>query len=109
MQFCKDCGAVLNLFEFPDRELCSDCIRKTEQTKVTASPGEQENKQGQVPQTILPSSVQITAQNGKISVISEEGWTLWSGTASQSHELQTILKQAERIYAIRNRTKRDKK
>lgn len=59
--------------------------------------------------TILPDTVRIVAENGKISVTSEEGWILWSGESSKPHELQAILKRAERIYSIRNRTKKPTK
>ena len=107
MQFCNDCGAILNLFEFPDRELCSDCINKGE--KPIIAPSEPEKLQPQKPQSSLPRSVKISAENGTISITSEEGWTLWSGPANQDHELQTILKHAKRIYAIRSRTKKGTK
>lgn len=107
MQFCNDCGAILNLFEFPDREICSDCLKKSEPPKpepvVTEKAKVQENG------TLLPDTVKITAENGKITVTSEEGWTLWSGEASKTHELQTILKRAERIYSIRSRTRKPAK
>lgn len=107
MQFCDDCGAILNLFEFPDRELCSDCSTKNEQPKP--EPVVVEKPQTQDAGSILPDTVHITAEDGKISVTSEEGWILWSGEANKAHELQTILKRAERIYSIRSRTRKPTK
>ena len=106
MQFCSDCGAILNLFEFPERELCTDCFQKLAPKKVEQPPPVEIPK-GTCHCTALPKTAQIAYKDGKILITCDEGWTLWSGMAHQPHQLQMALQSAGRIYKIRSRNKKE--
>ncbi|MDK9705984.1 MAG: hypothetical protein OEL83_02935 [Desulforhopalus sp.] len=101
MQFCKDCGGVLNLFGKDDRELCPACIqnRKPVPTPPPAPPREE-------PADFLEDTV-LSLENGKMVLRSKEGWELWSAMPGTSTELKTVLSQARRIYAIRLRRQKN--
>ena len=106
MQFCSGCGAILNLFEFPERELCTDCFQK-QTSKTVEQPLKVKPPKGDCHCTELPKTAQIAYKDGKILITCEEGWILWSGMATQPHQLQMALQSAGRIYKIRSRTKKD--
>ena len=100
MQFCKDCGGVLNLFGKDERELCPACIQnqKPVTPPVPAHRGENED--------LLRGTV-LSFENGKIVLRSKEGWELWSGPSEVLTELSTVCAQARRIYAIRLRRQKN--
>lgn len=105
MQFCSDCGAILNLFEFPDRELCSSCFY----TQKDAERHEATNKpQPPCTCTTLPEGSRVFCQDGKINIVSQEGWNLWCGLLSNSYDLDNILQKVGRIYAIRKNRQQNK-
>jgi len=98
MQFCTDCGGVLNLFGNNPSGLCSSCIqhkKEPEQIQAEATPDTSD---------LLAESV-ITVENGKIILRSKEGWQLWSAPDKSKTSLQSILKSAKLIYNIRNKRK----
>jgi len=98
MQFCKDCGGVLNLFGNNEAELCSSCI----QQKKKLSPKPVEPHAGNHHQDLLAGAV-LSYENNKIVLRAAEGWELWSSPADTETELKTVLNRARRIYEIRKR------
>lgn len=108
MQFCAECGAILNLFEFATRELCTDCFQKQAPAKTETPPPPPAPviPAGVCNCTKLPENVNLLLSDGKIVIRSEEGWILWSGSIDQPHQLQMALKRAGKIYAIRSRSKK---
>ncbi|MBU1568030.1 MAG: hypothetical protein KJ630_20705 [Proteobacteria bacterium] len=101
MQFCKDCGGVLNLFGKDERELCPVCIQN-QRVAPPAPAAPSEEKDGD----LLRDTV-LSFENGKIVLRSKEGWELWSGPPGVRTELKTIFAQARRIYRIRLRRQRN--
>ncbi len=101
MQFCKDCGAVLNLFGKDDRELCPSCIQHQ---KPTAPPPPPAPRQEEL--ELLGDAV-LSFENGKLVLLSKEGWELWSSSAPVRIDLQTLLARARRIYTIRLRRQKN--
>jgi hypothetical protein len=101
MQFCKDCGGVLNLFGKGDRELCPACIQN-QKTVAPAPPAKPEETASDP----LDDAV-LSVENGKIVLRSKEGWELWSAAAANRTSLHTILAQARRIYTIRRRRQKN--
>ena len=102
MDFCKDCGGVLNLFGKNTSDLCSSCIQHSKKDVATASV--------EVPAAdadILVDAI-ISYENGKIIICSKEGWQLWSGSGDKKTEMATILKSARLIYKIRRKRKNNK-
>lgn len=98
MQFCTDCGSVLNLFEFPDEELCFSCRKSIEKKEVPPSP--------QPAPTLNVSSLAdavLSHENGQIVLKSPEGWILWSVAETGSSTMDKIVKRAERILEIRQK------
>ena len=100
MQFCKDCGGVLNLFGKDERELCPACIQN--QKKVTPPPPARREEHDD----LLRDTV-LSFENGKIILRSKEGWELWSAPPGVQTELKTVFAQARRIYAIRLRRQKN--
>jgi hypothetical protein len=108
MQFCKDCGSVLNIFGTHDRELCSSCIQHKIQFKPSTVPLE-------APIAVAPKAERfdllantvLLCENNKIILRSKEGWELWSGPSDAQTDLKTILEKAGRIYEIRLRRQRE--
>lgn len=100
MQFCKDCGGVLNLFGKDERELCPACIQN--QKKVTPPPPVRREEED----ALLMDTV-LSFENGKIVLRSKEGWELWSAPSGGRTELKAVLAQARRIYAIRLRRQKN--
>ncbi len=95
MQFCKDCGVVLNLLEFPDEELCYSCRKKNE---VRPKP--------QAGRDFLPDSLMqatLSCENHQLMLRSPEGWLLWSGSDQEKVSMEQIMKRADRILAIRSK------
>lgn len=98
MQFCTDCGSVLNLFEFPDEELCFSCRKSIEKKEVPPPP--------QTISTLDVSSLAdavLSHENGQIVLKSQEGWILWSVVDTGSSTMDKVVKRAERILEIRQR------
>ena len=98
MQFCKDCGSVLNLFGTADREFCSACVqqhRKTYRSAPLPEPVAQLEDEDLLAETVMRSDGE------KLTLISKEGWELWSGPLSGEIPLKSILNRAKKIYAIR--------
>ena len=101
MQFCKDCGGVLNLFGSNSSDLCSSCIQhKKEPERLQVEETSDTND-------LLAKAI-ITVENGKIILRSKEGWQLWSAPNESQTTLQSILKSAKLIYNIRNKRKKRK-
>lgn len=106
MQFCDGCGAVLNLLEFPDEELCYSCRKKRdaeESTKMPPAPPAPE------PNTAFDISslaqAVLSHENNQIVLKSPEGWILWSCPDNSTSTMEKIVKRAERILEIRNKRK----
>ena len=102
MDFCKDCGGVLNLFEKNTSGLCSSCIQHSKKNVTTAPVGASESDADILLDTF------ISYENGKIIISSKEGWQLWSGPGDKKTEMATILKSARLIYKIRSKRKNNK-
>ncbi|MFH0784315.1 MAG: hypothetical protein V2B20_20490 [Pseudomonadota bacterium] len=101
MQFCKDCGGVLNLFGKDDRELCPACIQNLK--KVTPSPPARHEET----EDNFFSNTELFCENGKAVLRSKEGWELWSGQQGVRTDLKTVIAQARRIYTIRMRRQKN--
>jgi hypothetical protein len=99
MQFCKDCGGVLNLFGTNDQELCSSCIQQKKRYAPVSAPAPVQKPQ-QDSFDLLNDAV-LSYENTKIVLRSKEGWELWSAPTGTETDLQTILARARRIYQIR--------
>lgn len=97
MQFCKDCGAVLNLFANDEQELCSTCIQ---QQKRLAQPPPIPAVIEERPFELLDDAT-ISCENNKVILRSKEGWELWSAPLGSPTAIKTLLSRAERIYQIR--------
>jgi hypothetical protein len=102
MQFCKDCGGVLNLFGNNEAELCSSCI----QQKKKLVPKPEKTPSNCQDHDLLAKAV-LTYENNKIILRAAEGWELWSSPAEVKTELKTILKRATRIYEIRKKRQKN--
>jgi hypothetical protein len=100
MEFCKDCGGVLNLFGNNEAELCSSCIQQKKPAPPAAA-----GKSGEFDE-LLEDSV-LVCRNNKIILKSREGWELWSAPVSAETDLKTALKRAQRIYEIRSRRRKN--
>ena len=101
MQFCNDCGGVLNLFGKNPTGLCSSCIQHKKEPVLTPAEATPDFYD-------LLSEAIVTVENGKIILHSKEGWQLWSAPSESKTTLQSILKAAELIYNIRNKRKNSK-
>lgn len=104
MQFCKDCGGVLNLFTNNETDLCSACIQHQKRLdKLMASrpaaPAED------IPD-ILAEAV-LALEENKMVLRSKEGWELWSAPSGAPAPLATVLARARRIYEIRLRRRKN--
>jgi hypothetical protein len=51
--------------------------------------------------------VVVSFENGKLVLLSKEGWELWSSSSPIRIDLQTLLARAQRIYAIRLRRQKN--
>ncbi len=105
MQFCKDCGTVLNLFGNNDRELCSSCIQHKKLSKPLP-PAINPEKKRCADHDILSGTL-LCHEEDKIIIRSKEGWELWSGPSGSTTDLQTLLSRAKRIYEIRLRRQKN--
>ena len=103
MRFCKDCGAVLNLFGDREIEYCSACIQHKKQAEIIHVPIPKEP----VADAGVLGTTTLSLENGKIILRSQEGWELWSCAQGTTTELQTILTRAQRIYEIRLRRQKN--
>ncbi len=100
MDFCKDCGGVLNLFGKNSSGLCSSCIQHAKPTESVQPSTISANA------TDLLLDSTISYENEKIVVRSKEGWNLWSGPANKTTPMANILKSARLIYKIRQKRKK---
>jgi hypothetical protein len=108
MQFCKDCGTVLNLFGNKDRELCSACIQHKKRTDAPPEPLEAAGQGASTADSLeLLAETVLSCENKKLVLRSKEGWELWSGTSETPTDLKTILARASRIYQIRLRRQKN--
>lgn len=108
MQFCKDCGTVLNLFGSNERELCSSCIQHQKKVEPPVTPKETlEPAASKVVTFELLEDAVLSCENNKIVLRSKEGWELWSGAPDTQSDLKTILARARRIYEIRLRRQKN--
>jgi hypothetical protein len=103
MEFCKDCGGVLNLFGNDTSELCSSCIQHAKPVPVAPEPQPLPSDE-----TDILLETTLSCENGKIILHSKEGWQLWSGPAEKKTNMADILKSAKLIYKIRTRRKAKK-
>ncbi len=101
MQFCTDCGGVLNLFGTDGRELCSACIQL--QKQQAAPPAEPAVAPAPANPLAHLADAVLSLEENKIILRAAEGWELWSAPAGSSTRLETMLARAERIYQIRAR------
>ncbi len=99
MQFCSQCGSVLNLLEFPDEELCFSCRKAEDRSAVIPSSPQ---KCGKTEYSDLQEAV-LHIEKNQLVLHSPEGWVLWSGPAEKEIKLGHIHKQANRILEIRKR------
>ncbi len=100
MEFCKDCGGVLNLFGNDTSELCSSCIQHAKPLPVVPK-----SQVSSTDDTDILIETILSCENGKMTLYSKEGWQLWSGPAEKKTRMADILKAAKLIYRIRNRRK----
>ena len=108
MQFCKDCGTVLNLFGNNERELCSSCIQHKKKIQPPPVPSETSGPAALKVETFeLLEDTILSFENNKIVLRSKEGWELWSGAAETQADLKTVLARARRIYEIRLRRQKN--
>lgn len=103
MQFCKDCGGVLNLFGNDQSDLCSACIQH--QKRINNPPAPVKPKE-EVRPDLLADAV-LSVENGRIVLRSKEGWELWSAPPGVKTDLKTLLARARRIYEIRLRRQKN--
>lgn len=97
MQFCKECGGALNLFESNDEEVCWCCVQKREKVQVPPPPP--------LPSTDFDdfAGATFSCENEILMLTAKEGWVLWSGPLSQPVPFETIIKRARQIYRIRRK------
>lgn len=108
MQFCKDCGTVLNLFGNSERELCSSCIQHQKKLIPPATQAEStEPTQKKTDSFGILADTILSYEKDKMVLRSKEGWELWSGAANSQSDLKTILARASRIYEIRLRRQKN--
>lgn len=108
MQFCKDCGTVLNLFGNNERELCSSCIQHKKKAEPSPPPAPATGKSATKAESFeLLADAVLSYENNKIVLRSKEGWDLWSGTPGVQTDLKSILARAGRIYEIRLRRQKN--
>ena len=105
MQFCKDCGGVLNLFSNNESDLCPACIQHQKRLALPKNPPAAVQK-AEAPEGLLAEAV-LSLEDGKIVLRSKEGWELWSAPAGVSTMLPTMLARARRIYEIRLRRQKN--
>jgi len=105
MQFCKDCGGVLNLFGNNESDLCSACIQQQKRMAQLLAPAAVVQK-AETPAGLLAETV-LSLEGGKIVLRSKEGWELWSAPAGVSTALPTVLARALQIYEIRLRRRKN--
>jgi hypothetical protein len=105
MQFCKDCGSVLNLFGNSDRELCSSCIQQKKIHAPAQLPATKDTSEDSGFR-ILENTV-FYCQGNRMILLSKEGWELWSGPANTQVPLKTILDRAMKIYQMRLRRQKN--
>lgn len=102
VQFCKDCGGVLNLFGKNERDLCSSCVQSRKKQDLPPEPPSTPPSSSGDPdlQELLKESM-LVIENGRVVLRSKEGWELWSGNNGSSIEMKSLMARAGRIYKIR--------
>lgn len=106
MQFCKDCGGVLNLFGNNETDLCSACIQHQKKLDLKKDPKPSTQPPPTPSEDPLTGAV-LSLEEGRIILRSKEGWELWSAPAGSPAELRTVLARARRIYEIRLRRQKN--
>lgn len=106
MQFCKDCGGVLNLFGNNETDLCSACIQHQKNLERKSYPQPAPPPPEAVPEDFLAEAI-LSLEEGRIVLRSKEGWELWSAPAGAPATLSSVLARARRIYEIRLRRQRN--
>ena len=96
MQFCKDCGTVLNLFGNNERELCSACIQHKK--KIESPTVFMQKSEPAAPKTetseLLADTI-LSYENNKMVLRSKEGWELWSGAPGTRIGPQDITRPSQ--------------
>ena len=102
MRFCPACGGALEFFEFLDGELCTSCRKQSTAAATVRSPAADPASSAlDIPEAIL------CREDERLVLKSPEGWILWSGPDTESHQLQTILTRARRILEIRRKRRQN--
>ena len=99
MKFCTSCGAALEFFEFLDGDLCSSCLGKDNAKKTPSTPSGKKKPF----ETEELAGVCLYVEKNNIILKSAEGWVLWSGPMSESHQIQSVLNRAVQILKIRKK------
>jgi hypothetical protein len=107
MEFCKDCGTVLNIFSNNQREFCSSCSQHKKKVEPPPSPAPVIVTMPGEEQCELFGDALLSCENNKIVLRSKEGWELWSSPSDTQSELKTILARARQIYQIRLRRQKN--
>lgn len=94
MRFCKDCGAVLQIFGNDTKDLCSTCIQQQKRFNPPPPPV-------QADRSDLLDDTTLVCENGKLILRSKEGWELWSCPVGTPVSMKTLMTRAQRIYEIR--------
>lgn len=102
MQFCRECGGALNLFETNDDGICWNCVRQKEKQHPPVPPQPQPAEADEL------SGAVFCCENDMLMLKAREGWTLWSGPADQPVAFEAIVKRARHIYRIRRKRQQAK-
>ncbi len=97
MQFCKQCGTPIAILHDKDAIFCTTCAPAGKTTRP------QKNENNVFADLAFLSDCTLSVENNKVLLTSKEGWLLWSGNSSSTHNLQILLKKAAKIYGIRKR------
>lgn len=107
MQFCTRCGSVLNLFEFPDEEICYSC-RKVEEKQTADPEPQQKTENSDISSYDSLNEATFQLENNQLVLRSPEGWTLWSGPVQTAVKFESIVQRANKIMKIRSKRNRKK-
>lgn len=106
MQFCDNCGAVLNLLEFPDEELCYSCRKKRDADETANNPPQPPPEAAGAAFDIASlANAVLSHENNQMVLRSPEGWILWSCPDNTTATMEKIVARAERILEIRKKRK----
>ncbi len=102
MQFCTECGGALNLFESNDENICWNCVRKKERLSAPKPVPEVQGDDNDLSEAILYH------ENNTLILKAKEGWIIWCGPDTVRVAIDTILKRAKKIHAIRKKREKHK-